>query len=297
MLRADTATIDLAAYDISDAARVIASRVTEITTLPQVAQRVLQIAADPHAGIAELRQAMEADPALGARVMRLANSSAVGSAHRITNLQLALAYLGVRQVRNLAWTTFVCDFFRKPCQIGPYRRSQLWNHSVAVGLLARMIALRVGRKDFEDVFLAGLLHDLGMVLIDQYDHDRFRRMIQGLTAGNLLEVMEKVFLGYTHSELGAAVGAEWHLPPVCLATLRWHHHPQPPVEEYREAIYCVALANYLASVRGITSVGLNLVRPPTEAVEHFALSRPDIEALLLDFGEELIRQAGLFVLD
>jgi len=283
-------------FCISEAALVVADRVTEITTLPQVAKRIMEIASDPEAGPRELTEALETDPALSARVLRLVNSSAFGLAHRITNLQRAVAYLGVRQIRNLAWTAFVADLFRSPETFGRYQRTELWNHSMAVALLAKMIAMRQERTDFEDVFLAGLLHDFGIILIDQYDHKRFREMISNLKSGSTLESFESAFLGYTHCELGAAVGERWLLPANCLAAIRWHHHPDPPVED-PGLVYCVALANFLVTQRGMTSVGWPLVRPPVEAVKFFGLTRADVEALLADFSEELIREAGLFVLD
>jgi len=283
-------------FSLSEAALVVADRVTEVTTLPQVARRIMQIAADPEAGPRELKEALDTDPALSARVLRLVNSSAYGLAHRITNLQRAVAYLGVRQIRNLAWTAFVADLFRSPETIGCYRRSELWNHCVAVGLLAKMVAMRQGRTDFEDVFLAGLLHDWGIILMDQYDHKRFREMVSNLKPGNTLESFESAYFGYTHCELGTAVGERWLLPPNCLAAIRWHHHPDPPVED-QGLVFSVALANFLVTQKGMSSVGWQLVRPPVEAVKFLGLTRADVEALLADFSEELIREAGLFVLD
>jgi HD-like signal output (HDOD) protein len=283
-------------FSLSEAALVIANRVAEITTLPQVARRIMEITSDPEASSSELKEALEGDPALSARVLRLVNSSAVGLAHRIANLQRAVAYLGFRQIRNLAWTAFVADLFRNQEAIGRYRRSELWNHSIAVAILAKMIAMRHGRTDFEDVFLGGLLHDFGIILMDQYDHKRFRELVSHLRAGSTLETFERAYLGYTHCELGTAVGERWLLPVNCLEAIRWHHHSDPPVAD-KGLVFCVALANFLVTQKGMPSVGWQLVQPPVEAVKFFGLTRTDVEALLADFSEELVQQAGLFVLE
>lgn len=291
---AKVGTVDLS---ISDHAWAVSQRVGELSSLPQVIRRILQIAGDEKASAQDLKEAVESDPALSARVIRLVNSSASGVSQRISNLQMAVAYLGFRQIRNLAWTAFVSELFRKEGTYGPYRRTQLWNHSVAVAVLARMIAMRQGRSDFEDFFLAGLLHDIGIVLEDQYDHERFRRMMVELTEGTLLETWERAYLGYTHCELGAAVGTEWYFPPNVLSAIRWHHDPQLGPPEHRLFTHTVALANYLVTRKGISSVGRSLLRPPVESVEYLRLSRPEVEALLADFQEELVRQVGLFVLD
>ncbi|MCS7239095.1 MAG: HDOD domain-containing protein [Thermoguttaceae bacterium] len=284
-------------FRISDTAWAVSQRVGEMSTLPQVVRRILQVAGDERAGAQELKEAVEGDPALTARVIRLVNSAATGLANRITNLQMAVAYLGVRQIRNLAWTAFVSELFRSGEAFGHYRRSQLWNHCVAVGILARMIAVREGRTDFEDFFLAGLLHDVGIVLADQYDHERFRKMILELPERTALENWEQAYLGYTHAELGAAVGIEWHFPPSALAAIRWHHSTGCPLAEYEFFVHTVALANYLVTLKGTPSVGKAVVRAPVEAVQALNLTRPEVEALLEDFRDEMIRQVGLFVLD
>lgn len=284
-------------FRISDTAWAVSQRVGEMSTLPQVVRRILQVAGDERAGAQELKEAVEGDPALTARVMRFVNSAATGLAHRIGNLQMAVAYLGVRQIRNLAWTAFVSELFRNGEAIGPYRRTQLWNHSVAVAILARMIAVRQGRTDFEDFFLAGLLHDVGIILADQYDHPRFRKMILEFPERKPLEAWEQAYLGYTHTELGTAVGLEWHFPLAALAAIRWHHSPSPPIEEYGSFVHTVALADYLVSIKGMSSVGKTIPQPPVGAVQFLGLRRAEVEALMEDFQDEMVRQVGLFVLE
>ena len=94
-----------------EAAETVARRIEEISTLPQVAMHVMQIAADETSGAADLTEAMESDTALSARVLRCVNSSAYGVRRKITNLQQAIAYLGMKQIRNLAVTASVSELF------------------------------------------------------------------------------------------------------------------------------------------------------------------------------------------
>jgi len=111
-------------------------RIDEISTLPHVALRLMEVANDPNSSASDLKQVLENDPALSARVLRYVNSAAYGMRTKITNLQDAIAYLGLKQLRNLTMAASVAELFRKDEAIGPYRRSELWRHMVSVGICA-----------------------------------------------------------------------------------------------------------------------------------------------------------------
>lgn len=180
----------------------VAKRIHEISTLPHIALRVMQVASDNHCGAADLKGVMENDAAMSARVLRCVNSAAYALRSKITNLQEAIAYVGLKQIRNVAMTATVSDLFKKDESIGSYRRRGLWQHLVSVGICARLIAMRRKIEAFEDAFLAGLLHDVGIILEDQQVHDRFARVIRALNAQQTLVEAERAELGFDHTMLG-----------------------------------------------------------------------------------------------
>jgi HD-like signal output (HDOD) protein len=272
----------------------VMDRVTEISALPDVALRVIEVTNNDDASAADLKAVMEQDVSLSARVLRVVNSSAYGLREPVRNLQLAIAYLGFRQVRNLALTASVCDLFKADEQVGRYRRSGLWRHLVAVGICARMIAMRRNLDEFEDVFLAGLLHDIGILLEDQYDHPRFIEMLPHLDGSATLAEVERARLGYAHTDLGVQVGAQWRFPEPVLAAIGYHHDAQLDVQPHVRTIACVQVANMLCSHKGIASVGINLVRPAVSAVHLLKLNKSDLTVLLVDLDEELARHDALF---
>lgn len=274
----------------------LAGRIDEISSLPDVAMRVIEVANDSAAGAQELKAVMEGDVSLSARVLRLVNSAAYGLRERVTNLQMAIAYLGFRQIRNLALTATISDLFKDDRPVGSYRRSALWRHLVGVGIASRMIAMRRRLDNFEDVFLAGLMHDVGIVFEDQYDHRRFEQAMAALESHRSLEEAEQACLGYTHTQLGALVGEKWRFPPVVVAAIAEHHGNTHDSKEHAAAVRCVEVANMLCSAKGMTSVGVNRVAPPVAAVNALQLTRPDLEALMADFEEEIVRHATLFTL-
>ncbi len=274
----------------------VVRRIDEISTLPQVAFRVMEVANDPDSGAADLKDVMEGDAALSARVLRCVNSSAYATRTRITNLQQAIAYLGLKQIRNLAMTASVSELFKKDEAIGPYRRSELWKHLVSVGICARLIALRRKLRDFEDAFLAGLLHDVGIVLEDQHAHEAFCRTIRGLNEQQTLTAVEMRELGFDHTQLGEQVAKAWNFPESTVAAIRYHHASVSYRGEAIDIVRCVEVANLLCTLTGASSVGMKLVRVSQPALTGLSLTREDIAVLAADLKEELAQNASLFAM-
>ena len=241
--------------------RAVVDRISDVSTLPQVALAVIQIASDAKTGAADLKKIVEEDPALTVRVLRSVNAAAHGLRNRITNIERAISYLGFSRIRNIAVTTSVSAVFKSDHIIKTYRRTMLWRHLVATATAARLIARRCGLANFEDAYLAGLLHDIGIILEDQYVHPNFYYLIESLKEERTLTASEYDLLGFDHTVLGDEVAKNWKFPPAVRAAIRFHHDSQNSDEEHAMIVCCVEAANILCSLRGITSVGLKLVTP------------------------------------
>ncbi len=272
----------------------VVQEIDEISTLPQIALRVMEVANDPDSGAADLKQIMEGDAALSARVLRCVNSSAFAVRSEITNLQQAIAYLGQKQIRNLAVTISVSELFRQNETIGTYRRSELWRHLVSVGICARMIAMRLKFANFEDLFLAGLLHDIGIILEDQHLHEHFVAVIESLDARQSLPAVERSHLGFDHSALGEEIATMWGFPEATKAAIRHHHMSVNYRGEHVQEVRCVEVANLLCTLKGITSVGRKLVKFSRPAFEGLSLAKDDVSILAEDLDAELASNSGLF---
>jgi putative nucleotidyltransferase with HDIG domain len=265
----------------------IVRRIDEISTLPQIALQVMEVADNENSGAADLKLVMECDPALSARVLRCVNSSAYALRSRITNLQQAIAFLGTKQIRNLAMVAIVSDMFKTGGEIGSYRRANLWRHLVAVGVCARLIAMRLGYQNFEEMFLGGLLHDVGIILEDQHLHAPFCAMIEGLDAGKTLMENEHKHLGFDHTRLGAKVAENWGFPEATLAAIRYHHAAVAYRGASVEVVRCVEVANVLCTLKEITSVGEKLLRWSKNTFADLGLTKEDIVVLAEDLDLEL----------
>ena len=269
-------------------------RVHEIATLPAVALRILEVANDPNSGAAEMKAVMESDAALAARVLRCVNSSAYAVRTRITNLQQAVAYLGLKQIRNLAITASVGELFKDGETIASYSRPELWKHFVSVGLCARMIAMRLRKTNFEDVFLAGLLHDIGIILEDEHDHENFVRAISSLDGQRPLPEVERELLNYDHTMLGQRIAEGWGFPESVQASIRFHHNSLAYRGAEVDSVRCVEVANLICTLKGRSSVGVKIVRFSPPVLAQLSLTKEDISILSESLDEALSVNSGLF---
>lgn len=272
----------------------VVRQVIEISTLPQAAMRVIEVVSDPGAGAAELKAVVESDPALSARLLRVINSASSGMRTKVTNLQQAISFLGFNQVRNLALTASVGEIFKNEETIGTYTRSGLWRHMVSVGISARLIASRCGLPEFEDAFLAGLLHDLGIVIADQVAHRHFVAVMEAIEPEDTLSEVERRIIGFDHGTLGAELAIAWQFPELIQETMRWHHDSGRVAGAAAEVVACVEIANTVCTLKGITSVGQKLIKPPLAAFKRMGFRREDILVLATDLDGEFERNRRLF---
>jgi HD-like signal output (HDOD) protein len=272
----------------------VAGRIHEISSLPAVALRVMEIAGNPNAGAGDLKAVVEADPALCVRMLRCVNSATYSLRREISDVGQAISILGFNRVRDLAVTATVSELFRSSKPVGTYERSLLWKHLAATAIGSRMIAIRARIDGFEDAFLAGLLHDIGIILLDQHYHDGFRRVVLSLNNESTLPETEHRLLGWDHTDLGHRVGSQWRLPRTVLDAIRFHHAPQAAFGPHAPIVHCVAVANLLVSLKGLTSVGLPLIALKQESLDALRLTKDDLRVFVEDFDHEFVTHRQLF---
>jgi putative nucleotidyltransferase with HDIG domain len=272
----------------------VIGRVSEISTLPNIAMKVMEVANDPDSSVIDMKSAIEMDPALSARVLRCVNSSAYALREKVSSVQRAISFLGMRQIRNLALTASVADLFARDEAIGSYRRRGLWQHLVAVGIGARLIAMRQRMPDFDDAFVAGLLHDIGIVLEDQYAHEHFCKVVADLDDQTSLVEAECNRLGFDHASLGAKVAGNWRFSEKMKAAIGYHHNSVDYRGEAIMIVRCVEVANLICTLKGYSSVGRKLVSISQTTLSALSLTREHLSVLAQDVGSELAKNAALF---
>ena len=207
-----------------DARKFIRS-IDNLPTLPSVVARVSEIIDSPNASAADINKVIRQDIALSARILKLVNSSFYGFPRRISSITHAVVILGFNTVRNVALSAFVLDAFGGKDL--PFGHREFWIHSLGVGVAANALAKSRGIDEAEDGFIAGLLHDVGKIVLHQFARDEFADCLAKVKDKDCLLVeAEQEVLGLTHAEVGSMLLDAWHLPTRIVEAVSYHHAPE-----------------------------------------------------------------------
>lgn len=216
--------------------------------MPTVLSKILATAADPDASALDLGEHISADQSLSATLLRLVNSAYYGFHRQINTVTQAIVILGFLEVRNI---TLTATAFRTFKQGHPdFDRTQLWRHSLGTAMAADRTAKLLG-LDKEGCFEAGLLHDIGKVVLDLLYPQAFRDAAHKAheEQRSIAEVEMESF-GLNHAEAGGLLGEHWNLPPGVVEAIRLHHAPEKAaVDPNLACITCIA--NHLTYEAGL----------------------------------------------
>ena len=226
--------------------------IKDLPTLPSMASMAMAVAEDPSSTPSDLLRVIMTDPPTAARLLRVANSVHFNRGHEVSDLQTAIIRLGFANVRNLLMGVSVIRTFNAFFADAPYTREDFWFHCISVGTLASRMARADERLSSSTGFVAGLLHDLGKLVLDRYLRDAFTHSLR-LAEGERISLheAEKKRLGYDHAAVAGQLLGLWHFPAELLEPIRWHHDPDACPESHRLHAVLIQLADYLCNAHSI----------------------------------------------
>lgn len=261
-------------------ARAFVKGMPELQSLPQIYQRIVRVTEDRGSSAEEIAAVASEDPGITARLLRLVNSSFYSFPGQIDTVSRAVALVGTQQLQDLAAATCVIDKFR---DVPPNFMDMMsyWRHSLACGVCARIIAHQRRESNAERLFLTGLLHDIGSVVICLRGQNKLMRVIRRckLQHETLHQAESKVF-GFDHAEVGAELLRLWRLPE-SLAEPVAHHHRPHGARSFPLETAIVHIADIIVHSMEIGSNGENRVPPlDEEAWEALDLDPQSLPALV-----------------
>lgn len=264
------------------------SRIGELSSLPGAAVHIMNVASSRDADADDLLHIVEGDPALAVRVLRTVNSAIYSLRRRVNDLRTAITLLGFQEVRNLALTIYVSRVFTSAGNYRQYSREYLWNHCVAVASASRLIAEVCDSVPADVAYVAGLLHDLGLILEDQHLRRYLKMVLDRLDEERPTIEVEQEILEFDHCELGEFVARQWKLPEPVVAAAGYHHAPLDYEGPYHLAVYTVSVANYLCARSGVSSLGvMNLTAPPPEVYRELGLHAHRFERIVEQLADTI----------
>lgn len=234
--------------------------VDQLASLPSIYERLNEVVNHPRSSAHDIGKVVSEDPGLTARLLRLVNSAFYGFPSKIETVSRAITIIGTNQLRDLSLATSVVGMFKNLPQ-DLVDMSSFWRHSLACGVTARVLATQRRELNVERYFVAGLLHDIGSLIIYLKAGDKATEVLNKCRSQNtILYLTEEEILGYNHAQVGAALTEQWNLPPSLQEAIGFHHHPAT-AEKYPTEASMVHVANIIANALAFGSSGEKFVTP------------------------------------
>jgi putative nucleotidyltransferase with HDIG domain len=229
----------------------ILKKVGTLPPLPGTAVKLMGVINDPASTVEEIVKTIKYDQAVTGEVLRLCNSAYFGLSRTVTSLSEAMVCLGTVKVLQLVMSVHTSSLLSRE-QVGyGLEPGILWKHSVGVALAASTVAQRIERSNANLVFTAGLLHDIGKVILNEYVADDFVEIARRVSEDHMaFSEAEHEVLGFSHQEIGGRIAEMWELPEAIVRCIRWHHDPGE-LDTPDVFVDIVHLANCICLLMGI----------------------------------------------
>ncbi|MFO0972314.1 MAG: HDOD domain-containing protein [Phycisphaerae bacterium] len=233
-----------------DAAAVInhaIASIGEIATLPEITVRIIQIVEDQKSTARELHGVIKNDPALSSKILKVVNSAFYGLPGQVSNVDRAIVLLGLSAVKNIAIAASMTRLFQGGANVEGFTGMDLWRHSTAVGSAARLIAKNQGAQAMEELYLAGLIADLGLLILRQALPKKLAEIIaRHRAAPKPFSQIEEEIVGADHQAFGQALAGKWRFPKGLCTVIGYHHKPHLLQPEFKHMVEIVHVADILA---------------------------------------------------
>lgn len=220
---------------------------SELSSIKGIVSGVIDIINNPSSNIKDLKELIMVDPPLSAKVLRVANSVYYASPREISEIDQAVIWIGLDALKEIVLTQKVSEIFDSSKNIEGYSRELLWQHSLVVAMLAKMIYRREFGEKGNNAYAAGLVHDIGIIIEDQLMHEDFTLILQEANKQNKqLQVIEEKILGYDHSDIGRELSRQWNFPIELGSSVGFHHDLHINEIEHARMAKTLYVADYLA---------------------------------------------------
>jgi putative nucleotidyltransferase with HDIG domain len=234
----------------------VLKKVTTIATLPEVTMQIIKVVEDPRSSAQQLHQIVSHDPALMTRILKVVNSAFYGLPGQIGSVERAIVLLGLNGIKNIAVAASLGQLFRGAPLCEGFTAKDLWTHCIAVGVAARDLARHMKLCVDDEAFLAGLIHDIGVLISLQVYPEKLREVCDVVkTGGGDFCLTEQRIIGLDHQQLGMGLAEQWKFPRACQLAAGYHHQPQALADQTRPLVNIVYVADTLCCQ---SSHGFNL---------------------------------------
>jgi putative nucleotidyltransferase with HDIG domain len=244
--------------------------VKDLVTLPEIALRIAKMVNDPESSASDIAREIGKDAAVTARLLRIANSPMFGHSQHIASVSRAVTVIGLRQVRDLTvGLTTMRAFAGIPNEL--VTMESFWRHSVLCAVAAGHLAARAKAGNGETAFVAGLLHDIGQLVLFGRAPDLARQaLLMSVDSVDDLDLhlCERRIFGFDHAAVGNALAKNWALPVALAECIQFHHEPERAQAQHSAEVAIVHVANSVAVLAEIGSTDFRDASPISASALH-----------------------------
>jgi putative nucleotidyltransferase with HDIG domain len=275
----------------------IVRQVNDLPAMPWVVGRVISLTNNTNSNIRELNEVICQDQSLTAKVLRLSNSAYYGYSRRISTVVDAIGLLGFNTIRNLVLAAHTYSILKSEVKGYHIAHGDIWRHSMTCALTVRAIAKRTGYPVPDQAFIAGLLHDIGKVILSIHVAEAYDEITRRVQEDQVpFSTAEYELLGFTHAAVGARVAEKWNLPDDHVEAIACHHTPLDAVKNPQLAAL-VHIADAICMSMGIGLGGDGLYYTfEGRALTLVGLKETDLEVIMSELAE-LVVDEDTFQLD
>jgi putative nucleotidyltransferase with HDIG domain len=266
-------------------------KVKDMPPLPQSIPQILELTRSTKSSAHDLAKVFERDPKLTANMLKLANSSYYGFTRKISTISHAIVCLGLDTVKSIALTSSTQEMLNNEIPAYALEKGMLWQHSICCATCARIIAKRIGFKESEEAYIAGLLLDIGKIILSNFAEDYFIEIIEkSKNNKSPFDRAEKEVLGFDHPQIGGRIIKKWNLPPILVEAVQYHHRPDKATI-HKKLTYIVHLADAISCILGI-GLGCDGLMYVFEenTLNMLGLRKEDIESIMCELVDNVFGQ-------
>jgi len=276
--------------------RAIISKFTRIKTLPNIAIHLIKLISDGNTTIRDLESVIRLDATLVMRLIRLVNSPYYALRAKVDSIAGAVTYIGMDGLRNLIVVEALKDIFGTESYGGVFSRTQLWLHSAVVAISCRMISERIFMVEGENAFLAGILHDIGMVVESQVVLELFLQTCESCKPDvGTFTAYEDSIIGTNHCDVGCMLARDWRLPFEVQDGIR-HHHKAMADAQPSGLMGIIQMSEYLVTRLSPDYAAIPNMRVTLSQslLAHIRDNIRDYKIIIRDLPEEIIKARHIY---
>jgi putative nucleotidyltransferase with HDIG domain len=255
--------------------------------MPATAAKLLPLLDNPDSTPSEVENIVKYDPGLTANILKLTNSAYFGIPTKVSSIKQAVILLGWKRLMQVVTTICMSPLMKKAVPGYDLRSGELWQHSIAVSVAAELLVKALKIPDADEVFTAGLLHDVGKLILGSFVKKDLEQIQTMVTKGISFDVAESMVLGTNHAEVGGQILHKWSFPAELVNAVQWHHDPES-CENTCILSDIVHVANTVGLMTGLGKAEEGVgIEPFGPVVERLGLKVNHLEAIAQQTSEEI----------